>query len=178
MTNSPISRQYTAEFSDILINILNYVLISSSIKNSQVIPVPKPPKTLVKIKQFGIEMCDYFVCLYNTSWSTKSYLVFLAFLRLTILCSLSILSSRLTSRAYSIPMVRRPSTMFKHIIVRNHLANRNQILCEASIPKGNDLFGASELHNQFCRLVHSKKFSVTSGPISTEPFILLPNQRT
>ena len=53
--------------------------------------------------------------------------------------------------AYSIPMVRRPSTstMLKDLLLRNCWADQSQILCGASLGRGNDiLFAASGSHDQ------------------------------
>ena len=52
-------------------------------------------------------------------------------------------------RAYSIPMVcRPPSTMLEHLL-RNHLADQSQILCGASLGRGNEiLFAACGSHDQ------------------------------
>ena len=58
--------------------------------------------------------------------------------------------------AYSIPMVRRPSyvvrrlsTMLKHLLLRNCLADQSKILCGASLGRGNKiLFAASRSHDQ------------------------------
>ena len=44
---------------------------------------------------------------------------------------------------------RRPSTMLKHLLLRNHLADQSQILCGASLGRGNKiLFAASGSHEQ------------------------------
>ena len=70
--------------------------------------------------------------------------------------------------AYRIPMVRRPSVVrpsvvrpssvvnnFKLLLLWNRLANQNQILCGASLGRGNEsLFAASESHNQDGRHAH------------------------
>ena len=58
------------------------------------------------------------------------------------------LSRRLTG--YSIPMVRRPSVhIFKDLLLQNHLANQSQILCGASLGRGNEsLFAVSGSHDQ------------------------------
>ena len=52
-------------------------------------------------------------------------------------------------------MVRRPSVVvvivnnFKHLLLRNRLADQSQILCGASLGRGNDiLFAASGSHDQ------------------------------
>ena len=55
-------------------------------------------------------------------------------------------------RAYSIPMVRRPSsssfTMLKHLL-RNRFADQSQILCGASLGRWNEiLFAAAGSHDQ------------------------------
>ena len=65
-------------------------------------------------------------------------------------------------RAYSIPMVRRPSsgrlsssTMLKHLLLRNRSADQSQILCGASLGRGNEiLFAASGSHDQDGRHAH------------------------
>ena len=64
--------------------------------------------------------------------------------------------------AYSIPMVRRrqsyvvrpSSTMLKHLLLRNRLADQSQILCGA-LGRGNEiLFAASGSHEQDGRHAH------------------------
>ena len=61
------------------------------------------------------------------------------------------------------PSVRRPlSTMLKHLL-RNRWADQSQILCGASLGRGNDiLFAASGSHDQDGR--HAR----TGGPIFTK----------
>ena len=61
--------------------------------------------------------------------------------------------------------VRRPSpassTMLRHLLLRNRLADQSQILCGASLGRGNDvLFAASGSHDQDGRHAHiwSKPF--------------------
>ena len=51
---------------------------------------------------------------------------------------------------------RRPSsTMLRHLLLRNRLADRSQILCGASLGRGNDiLFAASGSHDQDGRHAH------------------------
>ena len=73
---------------------------------------------------------------------------------------------------------RRPSVVvvynFKHLLLRNRMANQSQILCGASMGKGNEsLFAASGSHDQDGCNAHihknpSKIFSRTGGPISTK----------
>ena len=51
--------------------------------------------------------------------------------------------------------VRRPSTMLKHLLLTNRLADQNQILCGASLGRGNKiLFAASVSHDQDGRHAH------------------------
>ena len=47
-------------------------------------------------------------------------------------------------------VIRRPSsTMLKHLLLRNRLADQSQILCGASLDRGNEiLFAASGSHDQ------------------------------
>ena len=59
------------------------------------------------------------------------------------------------------PWIRRPSsavrpfTMVKHLLLRNRLADQSQILCGASLGRGNDiLFAASGSHDQDGRHAH------------------------
>ena len=62
------------------------------------------------------------------------------------------------------------STMLKHLLLRNRLADQSQILCGASLGRGNKiLFAASGSHNQDGRHTH----------IWSKPFknLLLQNQR-
>ena len=53
---------------------------------------------------------------------------------------------------------RRPSassTMLKHLLLRNRLADQSQILCGASLGRGNEiLFAASGSHDQDGRHAH------------------------
>ena len=55
-------------------------------------------------------------------------------------------------------VVRRPSasfTMLKHLLLRNRLADQSQILCGASLGRGNEfLFAASGSHDQDGRHAH------------------------
>ena len=65
---------------------------------------------------------------------------------------------------------RRLFTMLKHLLLRNHWADQSQILCGASLGRGNDiLFAASGSHNQDGRHAH----------IWSKPFknLLLQNRR-
>ena len=67
-------------------------------------------------------------------------------------------------------VVRRPFTMLKHLLLRNRLANQSQILCGASLGRGNEsLFAASGSHDQDGRHAH----------IWSKPFknLLLQNRR-
>ena len=74
------------------------------------------------------------------------------------LCFLAHLSRRLIGELIVYPwsgvrpsyVVRRPSfTMLKHLLLRNHLADQSQILCGASLGRGNKiLFAASGSHDQ------------------------------
>ena len=55
------------------------------------------------------------------------------------------------------PSVRRPSssTMLKHLLLRNLWSDQSQILCGASLGRGNDiLFAASGSHDQDGRHAH------------------------
>ena len=54
------------------------------------------------------------------------------------------------------PSVVRPSfTMLKHLLLRNCLADQSQILCGASLGRGNEiLFAASGSHGQDGRHAH------------------------
>ena len=51
---------------------------------------------------------------------------------------------------WSVGVRRRPSsTMLKHLLLRNRLADQSQILCGASLARGNEiLFAASGSHDQ------------------------------
>ena len=61
---------------------------------------------------------------------------------------------RRTSSSVVRPSVR-PSTMLKHLLLRNRLANQSQILCGASLGRGNNiLFAASRSHDQDGRHAH------------------------
>ena len=53
------------------------------------------------------------------------------------------------------PSVVRPFTMLKDLLLQNRLANQSQILCGASLGRGNDiLFTASGSHDQDGRHAH------------------------
>ena len=53
------------------------------------------------------------------------------------------------------PSSRPSSTMLKRLLLRNRLANQNQILCEGSLGRGNEsLFAASGSHDQDGRHAH------------------------
>ena len=57
------------------------------------------------------------------------------------------------------PSSRRPSSVvvnnFKHLLLQNRLANQSQILCGASLGRGNEsLFAASWSHDQDGRHAH------------------------
>ena len=44
---------------------------------------------------------------------------------------------------------RRPSTMLKHLLIRNRFADQSEILCGASLGRGKEiLFAASGSHDQ------------------------------
>ena len=54
------------------------------------------------------------------------------------------------------PSVVSPSTMLKDLLLQNRLANQSQILCGASLARGNDiLFTASGSHDQDGRHAYS-----------------------
>ena len=66
--------------------------------------------------------------------------------------------------------VRPSSTMLKHLLLRNRLTDQSQILCGASLGKGNDiLFAASGSHDQDGRHAH-----IWSKPFNN---LLLQNRR-
>ena len=78
------------------------------------------------------------------------------------ICFLAHLSRRLIGELIVYPWIRRPSyvrpsassTMLKHLL-RNRLADQSQILCGASLGRGNDiLFAASGSHDQDGRHAH------------------------
>ena len=63
--------------------------------------------------------------------------------------------SGIRRRRPSSSVVRRPSTMLKHLLLRNRLADQSQILCGASLGRGNEiLFAASGSHDQDGRHAH------------------------
>ena len=78
------------------------------------------------------------------------------------------LSRRLIGELIVYPWIRRPSyvvrpsvrptassTMLKHLLLRNRLAYQSQILCGASLGRGNEfLFAASGSHDQDGRHAH------------------------
>ena len=52
-------------------------------------------------------------------------------------------------------VIRPSSTMLKHLLLRNRLADQSQILCGASLGRGNEnLFAASGSHDQDGRHAH------------------------
>ena len=66
-------------------------------------------------------------------------------------CFLAHLSRRLIGELIVYPWsgVLPAPTMLKHLLLRNHLANESQILCGASLGRGNEkLFTASGSHDQ------------------------------
>ena len=88
------------------------------------------------------------------------------------------LSRRLTGEHIGYPWIRRPSIhrlrpsfhIFKHLLLRNRLANQSQILCGAFLGRGNEsLYKWSRSHDQDSRHAH----------ILQEPFenLLLQNRR-
>ena len=86
--------------------------------------------------------------------SARSFYLFIGLL-------LAHLSRRLIGelKVYPWSGIRRPSssssTMLKHFLLRNRLADRSQILCGASLGRGNEiLFAASESHDQDGRHAH------------------------
>ena len=67
------------------------------------------------------------------------------------------LSRRLVGELIVYPwsVVRPSSTMLKHLLLRNRLADRSQILCAASLGRGNEiLFAVSGSHDQNGRHAH------------------------
>ena len=73
------------------------------------------------------------------------------------------LSRRLTGELIGYPWIRRPSSsvvrpsvhIFKHLLLRKRLANRSQILCGASLERGNEsLYKWSMSHDQDGRHAH------------------------
>ena len=91
--------------------------------------------------------------------SSSSFIFFFAFVLF-----LAHLSRRLTGELIVYPWCgvrRRPSvvrpsfTMLKHLLLRNRLAYQSQILCGASLGRGNKiLFAASGSHDQDGRHAH------------------------
>ena len=89
-------------------------------------------------------------------------------------CFLAHLSQRLIGEliGYSCsgicPSVCRPSTMLKDLLLQNRVTNQSQILCGASLGRGNEsLFPASGSHDQDGRHAHMVKTLQKS--ISPEP---------
>ena len=78
------------------------------------------------------------------------------------LCLLAHLSRRLTGELIGYPWIRLPSSsvrssvhIFKHLLLRNRLANQSQILCGASLGRGNEsLYKWSRSHDQDGRHAH------------------------
>ena len=68
------------------------------------------------------------------------------------------------------PSVRRPFTMLKHLLLRNRLADQSQILCGASLGRGNHiLFAASGSHDQDGRHAHPYMVKTLQKSSSPEP---------
>ena len=69
-------------------------------------------------------------------------------------------------------VICRPSssTMLKHLLLRNHLADQSQILCGASLERGNEiLFAASGPHDQDGCHVHNAQKSSSPEPAGGFP---------
>ena len=73
------------------------------------------------------------------------------------------LSRRLTDELIGYPWIRRPLSsvrrpsvhIFKHLLLQNRLANQSQILCGASLGRGNEsLYNWSRSHDQDGRHAH------------------------
>ena len=103
---------------------------------------------------------DYVFCTCNLSQPSSAF--FLAHLSRRLIGELIV---------YPWSRVRRPPfTMLKHLLLRNRLADQSQILCGASLGRGNDiLFTASGSHDQDGHHAH----------IWSKPFknLLLQNRR-
>ena len=57
------------------------------------------------------------------------------------------------------------STVLKHLLLRNRLANQNQILCGASLGRGSKrLFAASWSHDKYGRHAHIMVKSLENSP--------------
>ena len=120
--------------------------------------------------------CTYFKSRNNNKTKVKTvpYLFGLFCFRhfsSTSACSVSVgctflshLSRRLTGELIGYPWIRRPSSsssvrpsvhIFKHLLLRNRLANQSQILCGASLESGNEsLYKWSRSHDQDGRHAH------------------------
>ena len=102
---------------------------------------------------------------------TRIYLHFLAHLSRRLIGELIVYQwSGVHTNGPASGVVRRPSTMLKHLLLINRLADQNQILCGASLGRGNKiLFAASGSHDQDGRHAH----------ICQKPFknLLLKNRR-
>ena len=83
----------------------------------------------------------------------KAYVLFLAHLSRRLIGELIVYPWSGVRRTST---VRRPSsTMLKHLLLRNRLADQSQILCGASLGRGNEiLFVASGSHDQDGRHAH------------------------
>ena len=69
--------------------------------------------------------------------------------------------------------VRPSSTMFKDLLLRNHFANQSQILCGASLGRGNDILHLGHMTKMAATPIYGQTpskifFSRTGGPISTK----------
>ena len=72
-------------------------------------------------------------------------------------------------------VVCHPSTLFKHLLLGNRLADQSQILCGASLGRGKEsLYKWSRSHDQDGHFAHIRVkplkiiYSGTGGPISTK----------
>ena len=111
------------------------------------------------------------------SYNANNYIMpklmaFLAHLSRRLIGELIVYQWSGVRRRPSVVGVRRPSssTMLKHLLLRNRLADQSQILCGASLGRGNEiLFAPSGSHDQDGRHAH----------IWSKPFknLLLQNRR-
>ena len=83
----------------------------------------------------------------------NSFHIFLAHLSGRLIGELIVYPWSCVRRRLSV--VRPSSTILKHLLLRNRLADQNQILCGASLGRGNDiLYAASGSHDQDGRHAH------------------------
>ena len=99
-------------------------------------------------------ICEYYSI--HTQIKNQFSVLFLAHLSRRLIGELIVYQwSGVRRRRRPSSVVRRPSTMLKHLLLTSRLADQNQILCGASLGRGNEiLFAASGSHDEDGRHAH------------------------